>query len=162
MDKELKEFITLTKNELILEINKIRKELQGLVEIQQKLIHVNLNAPLPPLPKEYSSEKPVETGNFEINIAPFGDRIKVTGKGTFKYKDLIKEIGQVKWEQDLKFWSLPLNLLAPLLKKFSDKGLIVGKDIGMTVPSTLKVEEDDDEYGDCLGEEPAESYGFKD
>ncbi len=151
-DKELIiECILSVKNELLVEINKIRKDLQGLIEIQQKLIHERLNVSVPPPPKEYGVEKIVNNIenniNYKITISQFGsDRIKITGKGTFDHKNVIKESGQARWEGELKFWSLPSSCTETLINKFKGVGLIIDKDICVNVTRT--VQEDTEESVD--------------
>jgi hypothetical protein len=147
-DKELIiECILGVKNELLAEINKIRKDLQGLIEIQQKLIHERLNVSVPPPPKEYGVEKIVSNIenniNYKITISQFGlDRIKITGKGTFDHKNVIKESGPARWEGELKFWSLPSSCTKTLINKFKDVGLTVDKDICVNV---IRTDQDDTE-----------------
>ncbi len=148
-DKELIiECIMNVKNEMMTEINKIRKDLQGLIEIQQKLIHERLNVSVPPPPKEYGVEKIVNNIenniNYKITISPFGsDRIKITGKGTFDHKNVIKDSGPARWEGELKFWSLPISCTETLINKFKGVGLIVDKDICLCI--TRNIQEADEE-----------------
>ncbi len=146
------EHITKSKNELLAEINKIRIEFQGLIAIQQNLIHTRLNVSVPPPPKEYGVEKTAsstENNNYKIIISQFGhDRIKITGK-TFEYKDIIKESGQARWENDLKGWSLNSSCTETLINKFKGEGLVIGKDMCVNVTSST-VKDEEESVGDTF------------
>ena len=85
-------------------IKDLKKELKGLIEIQQRLIHERLGVAAPPPPKEYG-EEPSSKNKIEI-VDSGKNRIRVSGN-TFTVKDTIKDSGECKWEGGTKLWSLP-------------------------------------------------------
>lgn len=120
-----------------------KKELKGLVEIQQRLVHERLGVPVPAAPKEYG-EEPVNKA--KINIVSLGDdRIRVSGN-TFDYKSTIKEAGISKWEQATKSWSGPLENLDQLVKALEAINLV--KDVDFVVDVNIENTEDTEDTED--------------
>ena len=131
-------------------IKDFKKNLRGLVEIQQRLVHERLGVPVPVSPKEYGEEstsKPVK-----INIISIDDnRIRISGN-TFDFKTPIKEAGQAKWEQGTKSWSLPADCLDQLIKNLEAVNLVKDTDFSVSVNNSgskkkEKKEESDNEDG---------------
>jgi hypothetical protein len=133
--KDLAEIKTIVKS--------FKKELKGLVEIQQRLVHERLGVPVPPAPKEYGEEP---ANKAKINIVSLGeDKIRVSGN-TFDFKSTIKEAGISKWEQATKSWSGPLECLDQLISALEAVNLV--KDVDFIV---------DVKEGDNKGENKGES-----
>jgi hypothetical protein len=138
LKKELAEIKTIVKG--------FKKELKGLVEIQQRLVHERLGVPVPLPPKEYGEES---SSKSKINILPLGDdRIRISGN-TFDFKAAIKGAGAAKWEQETKSWSLPSNCLDQLVKNFEDLNLVKGTDFSVpwAVNESNKKSNSDEEDG---------------
>ncbi len=121
--------------ELLKEIDRkvslLLSEFKKLSEVNTRLIHQQLNAPVPA-----SVSSPVDPGLLKnsIYITKLGiDRIKVQGKSTFKLKDTLKGLNGSKWEQELKAWSYPLDNLAQVIEAVENEGI---KDIGVDVDET--------------------------
>lgn len=142
--KILNESLKSMETEITLKISNIQKELKGLIEIQQRLIHERLKVPMPPPPTEYGEEKiskPVSS-DCKIQIVSFGqDRIRISGN-TFEYRPLIKSCGPAKWEGELKSWSLPVSSLKTIIEKFKDINLEMDKDFKVDVKEQELTEED--------------------
>jgi hypothetical protein len=137
-----KEFEDL-KNELT-EVKTIvkgfKKELKGLVEIQQRLVHERLSAPLPPPPKEYGEE--ITTKGAKINITSIdGDRIRISGN-TFDFRTAIKNAGIAKWEGGTKSWSLPSECLDQLIQNLEAVNLVRDTDFSVNVKDNTGVNGD--------------------
>jgi len=127
LKKELIEVKTIVKG--------FKKELKGLVEIQQRLVHERLNVPVPPPPKEYGEET---TSKAKINITAIdSDRIRVAGN-TFDFKAAIKEAGAAKWEQGTKSWSLPSESLDQLIKNLEAVNLVRDTDFSVNIDGEIK------------------------
>ncbi len=100
----------------------LKDELKGLIEIQQKLVHERLNAPIPAAPvTEKSSNKK------QITISKDMNSIVLTGN-TFDYNSIIKETAKenntsARWESSKKAWILNEECLDDLIKKFENAGL---------------------------------------
>jgi hypothetical protein len=143
MDKILKAIEQVETN-LTEKINGIRKDLKGLVEIQQRLIHERLNVQMPPSPVEYGEETPIKTisnSNSKIQVSNFGqDHIKISGK-TYDYNPIIKASGQARWEKELKVWTLPVGSLDTLLDKFKENNVSFDNDVVRVVK-----EENEEDY----------------
>ena len=110
--KEIKKMITSLKNEL-----------KGLIEIQQKLVHERLSAPIPPPPSS-SAEK---TNNKIITISKDLGNIVITGN-TYNYNSVIKESAKdndtnAQWNSSKKAWIMKEECLETLIKKFTEAGL---------------------------------------
>lgn len=145
VDKILQKIDNLEKN-LYEKITNIQKEMKGLIEIQQRLIHERLRVPMPPPPNEYGEEKPVKTtNNNKIQISKFGENhIKLSG-GTYKYKNLIKSLEFARWEDELKIWSLPLNHLSTLIETFKQANLEENKDFEVNIETKVIELHDEEE-----------------
>ena len=126
-------------------IKELKKELRGLIEIQQRLIHERLGVTVPPSPKEYGEETSAKSNKIEITDFSEG-RIKVSGN-TFDYKTAIKEAGQAKWENSSKSWSLPASSLNNLVKNLEGLNLVSGKDFVVNVTTVIEEEEDTPDEG---------------
>ena len=113
----------------------LKRELQGLIEIQQKLIHERLGSAIPSPPKEYGEEPGAKSASsIGIDISSSGkDRINITGKRTFDIRDSIKEAGSAKFDQATKTWSLPLNCLQKLITNLESLNLKKGVDFIVNV-----------------------------
>ncbi len=145
--------------ELTTKILNIQKELKGLIEIQQRLIHERLKVPMPPPPTEYGEEKVAKSAGSEckIQIVSFGqDRIRISGN-TFDYRPLIKSCGPAKWEGELKSWSLPVSSLKTIIEKFKEINLEMDKDFKVDVKEQEQTEEDNGGKNIANG-----TYGFVD
>jgi hypothetical protein len=131
-------------------IKELKKELRGLIEIQQRLIHERLGVAVPPPPKEYGEETTSKSNKIEITDFSEG-RIKVSGN-TFDYKTAIKEAGQAKWENSSKSWSLPSSSLDALVKNLEGLNLVSGKDFVVNVTTVVNDEEEapDEGFGSGL------------
>ena len=126
-------------------IKDFKRNLKGLVEIQQRLVHERLGVPVPQAPKEYG-EEPVSKAKINI-VSLDSDRIRVSGN-TFDYKSAIKEAGISKWEQATKSWSGPLENLDQLIKSLEAVNLVKDVDFIVDVADTdnsKPVESDEDE-----------------
>ncbi len=119
--------------EIISLINGFKRDLKGLVEIQQRLIHERLGVQMPNPPKEYGEET---KSTLKIDVTYLGsEQIKVSGK-TFDYKTAIKEAGPAKFDTSSKSWILSSECLENLIKNFENVGLVSGTDF--SVPTTIK------------------------
>ncbi len=152
--EEIKNELTEIKNsikniELRMQKMPTEKNLRGLIEIQQRLVHERLGVAVPISPKEYGEESNSKT-TLKIDISNLGDdRIKVSGK-TFDYKDAIKEAGSAKFDQVSKSWSLPLDSLNQLIKNFEAVNLVRDTDFSVNVDgenSEKQNEEEEDGFG---------------
>ena len=123
---------------LTTKVSELRQELKGLVEVQQKLIHVQLGAPIPPKPKEYGEEVN-NSSKIQITNTLDGKSIKVSGK-TYDYMSLIKEAGPAKFEKDTKSWILPMDSLDSLVQKLQCAKMSQGKDYTLNVVVNTEVE----------------------
>lgn len=141
--KILNESLKSMETELTLKISNIQKELKGLIEIQQRLIHERLKVPMPPPPTDQSEEKVTKSStDCKIQITSFGqDRIRISGN-TFDYRPLIKSCGTAKWEGELKSWSLPVSSLKTIIEKFKEINLEMDKDFKIDVKEQEPTEED--------------------
>ena len=110
-------------------IKDFKKNLKGLVEIQQRLVHERLGVPVPASPKEYGEEQTAKVAKINI-VSIDDDRIRVSGN-TFDFKTAIKEAGQAKWEQGTKSWSLPADCLDQLIKNLEAVNLVNGTDFSV-------------------------------
>jgi hypothetical protein len=124
-------------------IKDLKKELKGLIEIQQRLIHERLGVAVPPSPREFGEEAGSSKNKIEISDFSEG-RIKVSGN-TFDYKMAIKDAGPAKWEQESKSWSLPLKSLDKLVKNLEGLNLVVNKDFVIKVNQTKDVDSEESE-----------------
>jgi hypothetical protein len=111
-------------------VKDFKKNLKGLVEIQQRLVHERLSVPIPPSPKEYgeeSSHKP------KITITSIdGDRIRIAGN-TFDFRTAIKNAGTAKWEGGTKSWSLSSECLDQLIQNLEAVNLVRDTDFSVNV-----------------------------
>lgn len=115
----------------------IKNKLHGLVEIQTRLIHNQLDAPIPMVPKAATTENKGKNGNYKIEISLVdGDngRIKVTGKGTFDYKNVIKNAGYATFDKNDKYWSLDKDSLESLVEHLVEAGLVYNSCFAVNVP----------------------------
>lgn len=150
---ELKNCIDELKNNTNNNINDLKtisktfkKELKGLVEIQQKLIHERLGVEPPPPPKEYgedSTNNTTKTSKIDI-VSIDADRIRISGN-TFDYKSCIKNAGNAKWEQSTKSWSLPSNSLDQLISNFESMNLVKNVDFSVNVKGLNNKDKAEDE-----------------
>lgn len=125
--------------EIKLLVKEYKKNLKGLVEIQQRLVHERLGVTPPPPPKEYGEEE--TTNKPKINITSLGsDRIRVAGN-TFDFKSAIKDAGFAKWEQSTKSWSLPSDSLDQLIKNLEAVNLKKDADFSVDVTEEVKKEQ---------------------
>jgi len=109
-----------------------KSDLQGLIEIQQSLIHEHiLGVPKPEAPKGYGADSNIsKSTKLEITFFTNPDerkQIKITGKATFDYKTLIKASG-LSWNQILKEWTGPVENLDKLTASLEGVGLVKGED----------------------------------
>lgn len=114
--------VLLKLDDIQTELRNLKKELKGLVQINQVLIHERLNVPIPPPPKEYGEETVV---NAKIIIKKSGERASISGKSSFEYKDLIKESanGTARFESSSKSWMIDPKYISILVQKLEAKGL---------------------------------------
>jgi len=119
-------------NSLSTKVSEIRQELKGLVEVQQRLIHVQLGAPIPPKPKEFGEETSSSGAKIQISNNTDGKTIKITGK-TYDYMACIKECGNAKFDKDTKSWNLPIDAVDTLVKKLKSMNLVEEKDFTVKV-----------------------------
>jgi hypothetical protein len=136
-NQDLKQLILTNNAELREELNEIKqlikdhkKALQGLVEIQKKLIHQG--GLLPPPSNEYSEPAAVSTKDKTIKIINFGERIGVIGD-TYKYNDAIKNAAEknnekAKWDPSSKTWHVSIDCLDALIQNLIELDLEEGKD----------------------------------
>lgn len=101
----------------------LKDELKGLIEIQQKLVHERLGAPIPPPPTNVSEKQ----NNKIITITKDINSILVTGN-TYSYNSLIKECAKdrntsAQWNASKKAWILNEDCLEDLVKKLENSGL---------------------------------------
>ncbi len=108
-------------DELTKAVKDLKRELKGLIEIQQALVHKQLPNP----PKDYGEE----ATKLKIHHIP-GNLIKVSGN-TFDYQAAIKSAGNAKWEATTKSWNLSVDNLDNLVKKLVDLKLVEGKDFSI-------------------------------
>lgn len=131
-------------------VKDFKKNLRGLIEIQQRLVHERLGTTVPISPKEYGEETSNKT---KIEISNAGnDSIKVSGK-TFDFKEAIKSSGAAKFDQGSKSWTLPLDCLDKLVKNFEAINLVKGTDfsVNVTVDESSKKTISDSEEEDGFG-----------
>jgi len=127
-------------------IKDFKKDLKGLVEIQQRLIHERLGVTAPPPPKEYGEDTVVvskakgKTG-LKMDIVNLDDnRIRVSGK-TYDYMLAIKDSGSASFDKESKSWTLPLGSLNKLILNFEAIGLSRDVDFSVNVTGTIPAEE---------------------
>jgi hypothetical protein len=144
LKKELAEIKTIVKG--------FKKELKGLVEIQQRLVHERLGAAVPLPPKEYGEETSSKSVGIELSSTS-DDRIKITGKKSFDIKETIKQSApfKAKFNAGDKSWSIPSEYLDALIANLEAINLVKDKDFSVNVTkgktsagSTTKKEEDSD------------------
>lgn len=116
IEQELKEI----KNMLL----SFKDELKGLIEIQQKLIHERLGAPVPTTVEKVN--------NKIITITKDLNTILLTGN-TYAYNSIIKDSAKecntnAQWNSSKKAWILNEDCLDNLVKKFKDAGLVQDTD----------------------------------
>jgi hypothetical protein len=161
--KELSEIKTLVKD--------FKKNLKGLVEIQQRLVHERLGAPVPIPPKEYGEETNSKSAGIELSSTA-DDRIKISGKKSFDIKETIKESApsKAKFNASDKSWSIPAEYLDDLITNLEAINLIRDKDfiVNITGQSSKKVggnvikkqEEEEEDGIDSNVEESGFGSGF--
>jgi hypothetical protein len=114
-------------------LKELRKDFKGLVEIQQKLVHVQLGVAVPSSPVEYGEDSKSKSNKCKIEITgTTGSTIKISGN-TFDIRDIIKESGKSKWEQETKSWILPYDCLDIFTSKLEKKGLVKDTDFSVTI-----------------------------
>lgn len=145
IQKELSEIKELIKG--------FKHELKGLIEIQQRLVHERIGAPIPPSP---SVEEPIKKST-KINILVTGDNCKVSGN-TFDYRDTIKSVGHVKWEQETKSWVLSSSCLESLISGLESRNLVKDTDF---IIKYVEITKESNEYTDEKYDVPEEN-GFLD
>jgi hypothetical protein len=152
MSKKISDKTIISSNEDLDEIKKdlaeikqivktFKKELKGLVEIQQRLVHERLGVAVPISPKEYG-EEPNSKTKIDISSLPDG-RIKVSGK-TFDFKSAIKDSGYAQFDLTSKAWTLPGNCLNKLILNFEAINLVKNVDFTVNIKEN---EEKEDEFG---------------
>lgn len=130
-------------------IKDFKKNLKGLVEIQQRLVHERLKVAIPPSPQEYGGESNLKV---KINITcAEGNKIKVSGN-TYDIKDTIKNTGG-KFESSTKSWLLPFDCLDQLVKNFEAINLVKDTDFSVNIGDKQKNKNVVD------GEEEEEGFG---
>lgn len=118
-------------NEKINENNDFNDKFKGLIEIQQRLIHERLGAPIPapiPAPTQVASASVTSTNDNskKISLCKYNDDKFYVKGNTFEYNNLIKLVAtenneKAKWEPaPSKFWILPNNCLNSLIEKFDE------------------------------------------
>lgn len=126
-------------------IKDLKKELRGLIEINQRLIHERLGVTAPPPPKEYGEDSvPVK---MEITDAGPGF-IKISGSQTYDFKSKIKEAAPTniaKWDGPTKSWKMPGQYLDQLIKNLESVNLKKDKDFKVLVKNTFTKEEPKEE-----------------
>jgi len=131
--KKLIESLTLEvsslKKEIVILNKKVSNNVTTLLETQTKLIHTQLNAPIPSITKIDEEEKPKPKKINGIEILVLEDSIKVSGN-TFSYRDQIKSAasGNAKWENETKSWVLSKKCLKNLTTEFQNTNLVKDKD----------------------------------
>ena len=103
----------------------LSERVRSLIEIQQKLIHTSLNAPMPDVPKETAaiSKKSSSAKATKISIALIDvDSLKVSGK-TFDSKDIIKAHGGYFNGED-KTWTMPIGSFKKFKKALEEKDIM--------------------------------------
>jgi hypothetical protein len=166
---ELKALVAELSVTLKNEIKTLKKEFKGLVEIQQKLIHERLGAPIPAPPTNYGEEDKKQYKSINIEYQADGTAT-ITGKNTFNYKELIKESGngRAKFITETKGWNIPSSGVDSLIEKLNDLNLQKDKDYfiknkpesgakssAKTVKKSSKSSEESDEESD-----QDEEFGF--
>ena len=138
--KDLAEIKTLIKG--------FKKDLKGLIEIQQRLVHERLGAPVPLPPKEYGEETSSKSIGIELSSTS-DNRIKISGKKSYDVKDTVKKFTGARFSGEDKSWSIPSEHLDDLIKNMEALNLVRDKDflvnvIGNTSKKSNMDDNDDD------------------
>lgn len=134
-----KEITELTKNNVDIKVSckDIKNKLHGLVEIQTRLVHNQLDAPIPTVAKVSESKASGKNSNFKIEISMVdGDdgRIKVTGKNTFDHRGVIKNAGYATFDKENKYWTLEKSSLENLVTGLKEAGLTYNSCFIVSIP----------------------------
>lgn len=108
---------------IIKEIENIKNELKGLLEINQRLIHERLGVPPPPPPSNDNNN------NKNIIIIKKHDLNKIIVSGnTYNYKEDIKKSGNCNFDKTTKSWILDHESINDLINNLENLGLEENKD----------------------------------
>ena len=127
-------------------IKNVKKELRGLIEIQQRLIHERLGVTPPAPPKEYGEDPGKKVKNIEIiNYTP--GRIGVVGN-TYDYNSAIKSAAsdndeRAKWDPaPSKVWHMSEKCLGSLIENLRALDLEEGTDFVVSAKPEEKPDEE--------------------
>ena len=132
-------------------VSDTKKELRGLIELQQRLIHERLGVAPPAPPVEYAQPEGKKVKNIQIIDYKDG-RIGVVGN-TYDYNSAIKGAAAVnderaKWDPaPAKTWHMPANCLDALIENLRALDLEEGKDFEV---KATRSEEKDEGFGSGL------------
>ncbi len=150
---EIKAELTTIKAELTTiktMIKDFKKDLKGLVEIQQRLVHERIGAPVPLPPKEYGEESSSKSIGIELSSTS-DDRVKITGRKSFDVKETIKQSApsKAKFNAEDKSWSIPIEYLDTLIANLEALNLVKNEDFSVNVKenNSKKEEEEEDGFG---------------
>jgi len=123
------EDISLIKKDLI-EIKELINDKDSVilqhVEVIQKLIKTNIKAEAHESSITWKSKDDESTSNpapqndFLLVTMLLDDKYKITGKSTFKYKDIIKEIPTTSWDKESKCWTFNVSELESMKRIFEE------------------------------------------
>ena len=118
--KAIEEVTYLMNNRL----DTLEDKLQGLIEINNRLVHENINLRSPPHIERKSNVDNTSTDDLVSNkiiIEKHGNGIKVHGK-TYNYRSIFRDNGG-SWNKGLQAWIFPLDVKETLIGVLNENSI---------------------------------------